>query len=205
MSLYSVAISLAVGVLLLYSDDAVTQRLAYETSLLYTIQTEQQWYNWIPAGGHYLGAQPLNNMGHLEEILKLDIDSVLVLQEEFERRPGLFNTPVNDTQWTQNGIKVRWIQARDFKALQIDEFIEAVDFLLNESAQYRHVYVHCKAGHGRSASVMIAFVMRYYNWSYTSAYHYIYNLRPSININPHQRDAIMEYSEIASIRHVKEG
>lgn len=91
---------------------------------------------------------------------------------------------------------IRWIQARDFKPVRMEEFVEAVDFLLNESKQSRYVYVHCKAGRGRSASVMIAFIMRYYGWSYDNAYEYIVTHRPSININTYQRDAITEYISV---------
>jgi hypothetical protein len=110
------------------------RKLKYEISLQHTIQTQQhQWYSRInPGGDHYLGAQPLSNFGHLEEIVGLGIDSVLVLQEEFERLPGWFNTPVNDTEWTQWGIRVKWIEARDYEPLGLGELHHAVEFLLEE-------------------------------------------------------------------------
>ncbi len=65
---------------------------------------------------------------------------------------------------------------------------EATSFIHNQLTQYVYppgrVLVHCRAGISRSASVCIAYMIRYYNMSYVDARACVAAARPCIWPNP---------------------
>lgn len=57
---------------------------------------------------------------------------------------------------------------------------KAYDFISQE-LQHGSVFIHCNAGVTRSASTVIYFLMRKYNWNYRKAHQYLYKIRPCID------------------------
>jgi len=53
-------------------------------------------------------------------------------------------------------------------------------------------YVHCKAGKSRSATVVIAYLMKVEHWSLNKAYTYLKDLRPNISPNLGFMSALLE-------------
>jgi atypical dual specificity phosphatase/dual specificity phosphatase 12 len=53
--------------------------------------------------------------------------------------------------------------------------------------------VHCYAGISRSASIIISYLMKKYNWSYEKAYNYVKNKRPIINPNRGFKKQLIQY------------
>jgi len=69
-----------------------------------------------------------------------------------------------------------------------DQFIkkkieEAHSFVKEKSANAR-VFVHCYAGISRSSSVIIYFLMREHNMTFSQALHYVKQRRPIVDPNP---------------------
>jgi len=62
-------------------------------------------------------------------------------------------------------------------------FKEATDFIRNAIADGGNVLVHCFAGVSRSASVVIAYLMRFHCMEYLKAYNLVKAKRPWINPN----------------------
>lgn len=185
---------IACGLLVTQGEEyQAVRKLKYEVSLSHVRLTQSNWWDPIGRTGHYLGALPLDNLGHYEQIRQSGINGVLVLLEDFERHEGWFNRPVNASQWAVANITVHWVDARDFHPLNRTQFDDAVQWLFKETAAGRNVYVHCKAGRGRSASVVIAFLMILLEWEYDTAHRYISLMRPRVNIGERQRDAIRDY------------
>lgn len=71
-----------------------------------------------------------------------------------------------------------------------EENIEAAILKSVETLEYFHekypekiVYLHCKAGRSRSATIAIAYLMKHNNWSMEEAKEYVKSKRPEINPN----------------------
>lgn len=59
-------------------------------------------------------------------------------------------------------------------------FEAATHFIHEQRAQGRVVIVHCRAGISRSATLVLAYLMRYENWDLIQAYDYLHARRPII-------------------------
>ncbi len=60
------------------------------------------------------------------------------------------------------------------------------------------IYVHCKAGRGRSATIVVAYLLKYGTEGQTfknfdEAYGFVKKIRPQINLNKNQQSTILEY------------
>jgi protein-tyrosine phosphatase len=170
------------------------KKLKYEASLAYTkLNPSNAWWTKIAPFNIYLGALPLKNEGHLDDIVALGVTDVLSMVEDFELEDGWFNQPIKRADWEDNGIVVKHIQAIDFLPLKQEEIEEGVEYLNASLQEGRTVYVHCKAGRGRSASIVISYLMKYEGLSFDEAFAFVKEQRPHINLNQQQRQAIFDY------------
>lgn len=172
------------------------KRLLFEGSLTWNIfqnalnPNKYVWWNKID-DNITLGAIPLKNKGHLNEI---EADAVLTCLEDFEiHANSLFGVPVRPEEWIVKGKEVRQVKAEDFKPLTQTEIDESVEFIHQNISENKRVYVHCKAGRGRSATAVICYHIKYKNMSVEEALHYVKEKRPQISINKYQMQAIREF------------
>ncbi len=176
------------------------KKFKYETSLEYTKFTQKEsWWTKIEPYNFYLGALPLKNKGHLEAIAHLGVTHVMSIVENFELQEGWINTPVLLQDWQEKGIGVTQIAAKDFSPLTASEIKQGIETLAALLEQGDNVYLHCKAGRGRSATIAIAYLMHYQSLSFDEAFHHVEKLRPEINLNVYQRQAIFDYFELEQI------
>ena len=171
-----------------------SKKLTYEASLAYTKFNGNSWWSKIEPYNLYLGALPLNNLWHSEGISKLGVTHVLSMVEDFEMDEGWFNVPVKGQDWEKHGIVNKQIKAVDFLPLKQEEIEEGVKYLHSHLEKGKIVYVHCKAGRGRSASIVIAYLMKYHGFSFDQAFAFVKKQRPQINLNSGQRRAVHQYS-----------
>ena len=171
----------------------IVKKFKYEGSLLYTHWTSNAWWTKIEPYPIYLGALPLKSEGHLQPIIDLGVTRVLSVVEDFEFEDGWLNKPVKIADWTARNIQVHHIPAVDFAPLTNAEIQEGVQYLADMIREGHTVYVHCKAGRGRSATIVIAYLMQYQGISLNEAIAFVKDQRPQINLNPEQRGAIVKY------------
>jgi len=71
---------------------------------------------------------------------------------------------------------------------------ESCEWIENERKKNNNAvfYIHCKAGKSRSATVVIAYLMKSEHWSMNEAYNYLKDLRPNISPNLGFVSALME-------------
>lgn len=130
-----------------------------------------EWYNEIkfsatsePVGKLYLGAIPLASKSHHKKILNLSPDrsfGVLSVVKPFENQArSVFGDPVRPKDWRTLGVSHKQLEVFDYCPVPVDKLEEGADFI-HQQLQNRNVYVHCKAGRGRSTSTIVAYVLKY--------------------------------------------
>ncbi len=175
------------------------QKIKYEVSLFYTKISSNAWWNRITPYNLYLGALPLKNKGHLDKIVGLGVTHLLSMVEDFEIEDGWFNKPVKENDWADLGIFFKQIRVVDCLPLKKEQIDEGIDYLTEILATGNVVYVHCKAGRGRSASIVIAYLMKNQGVSFNEALSFVQRQRPQIKLNKQQRQAILDYFSITWI------
>lgn len=171
----------------------IVRKAAYEATLLYNELVQEQWWHEIKPYRIVLGGIPLEDLGHGKKLSEEGIQSVLSMLEPFEKEPGLRRKPMKKEDWCLLDILNEEIPARDFLPLLKEEIHQGVAFLSTEMEKGNKVYVHCKAGRGRSASVVIAYLMKTYGFSFEESFNKVYSERPYIKINYYQKEAILDY------------
>jgi atypical dual specificity phosphatase len=140
------------------------KEIFYESSILFValrnlFKPEKfPWWNEIDEK-LLLGALPILEKGHLE---KIPARAVLTLLEEFElenRWP--FTTAVSAGEWKRHGVQTLRIDAVDIEGVKLKEIEQGVEFIRRQILDGRTVYVHCKAGVGRSATVVACYLLKY--------------------------------------------
>lgn len=184
----TIPILIGIGVgLIVINIVLIRKQLLFEISLIYTVFTTKHWATRID--DHLiLGAIPLEHHG---KWLKQQGVNVLVsMVEPFELQAGLVR-PLKD-------IERKHIHAQDFFGVPVEQIKEGVDFFKEKIDAKETVYVHCKAGRGRSTAIVLAYLLTYGLGEqkfkdYDEAYAYVKQLRPQINLNPRQKATVVEY------------
>jgi protein-tyrosine phosphatase len=173
------------------------EKLTFEVSVLYTILGSKSWWNKI-TDYIILGAIPLQHQ--MEEIKEEGVEAVLTLVEPHELQPGLIN-PISPENWVENAIMHEQIPANDYVGMPADQIQAAVEFIKEQVDQKKTVFVHCKAGRGRSATAVIAYLSLYGDRGLPSgnlelAHAYVKSRRPQINLNPNQLFALEAWADL---------
>ena len=166
----------------------------YVVSLHYTRLTQPNWWTRIEPYGIYLGAIPLESEGHGNKIMALGVHSILCVVEDFELDDWILTTPVKHSKWRDAGLEVKHIKAVDFNPLTREEIRAGIAFITVEIEKGHTLYVHCKAGRGRSATIVVGFLMEKEQLSLDEAISHVKKQRPEINLNAYQRQALLEYT-----------
>ncbi len=195
---------------------AISQRhlLIYEISLLYTMCGQKRWWNEV-SEDVILGAIPLEH--HSNRIKDEGVTHVITLLEDFELQRGLVS-PVTKFQWEEEHITHFHAKAPDFEGVSITHIdmivrhMERVRRRARRAKEQAKFYIHCKAGRGRSATIVVVdrLLQKHQkrdidlrNGNLLALIEQEINLvaarRPQISLNPRQRAAILNYIEHQSL------
>ena len=128
-----------------------------------------------------LGARPFPT-----DVAKLDALGVAAVVNTCEEYDG----PIE--QYDRHGIKQLHIPTTDFTHPHIDDVRRAVDFMDDYIRQDKTVYVHCKAGRARSATVVMAYLMMHRAMSADQAQRHLLSKRSHVNPRLTERPVIQE-------------
>ncbi|KAA8523198.1 hypothetical protein F0562_009621 [Nyssa sinensis] len=95
-----------------------------------------------------------------------------------------------------HGIDHLVIPTRDY--LFAPSFVDinrAVDFIHKNASCDRTTYVHCKAGRGRSTTVVLCYLVEYKNMTPAAALEYVRSRRPRVLLAPSQWKAVQEFKQ----------
>jgi len=170
----------------------VGARLVYYPTLLYGIMrtnSSRRWYDRID-NKVILGALPLRKVAK-ELVSKENVVGVVTLNEDYETR---FICP-NLKEWGELGVSVCHIPTVDYNnapsLYQIKNSLEFIDSFDDNST----VYVHCKAGRSRSATVVLSYVIKKYGMNPDEAISFVRSKRPHINLGSAHKKRLQEFYE----------
>ncbi len=182
---------------------SLSQVIKYKLSLLKNlIRSKDNSYKvpwWNPITRHIIvGGIPLKTENHDMELINYyNVRYVLSILNEYEFESTLMNCPVQPHEWADLNINQQIIRSNDFEAMSFQSIHEGVQYLeaciAKISDRNETIYVHCKAGHGRSPTVVICYLMKSLNIDYDQAYKIVYLKRPSIKLNHKQHLSIVDY------------
>ncbi len=85
-----------------------------------------------------------------------------------------------------------WIPVQDHGVPTIDQLQFGIYTLEKLVSQKKKVYLHCKNGHGRSSTLMCAYLMKTRNISYDEAFGIVKKCRPGAHMQKAQVDLLQE-------------
>ncbi|XVE98061.1 hypothetical protein REPUB_Repub03eG0072900 [Reevesia pubescens] len=165
-------------------------RILFYPTLLYNvfrnkIQSEFRWWDEVDQF-LLLGAVPFPR--DVRRLKQLGVGGVITLNEPFE-------TLVSTSLYHAHGIDHLVIPTRDYLfAPSISDISRAVDFIHRNASCGRTTYVHCKAGRGRSTTIVLCYLVEHKKMTPAGALEYVRSRRPRVLLAPSQWKAVMEYS-----------
>ncbi|EOA36145.1 hypothetical protein CARUB_v10009759mg [Capsella rubella] len=175
-------------------------RALFYPTLIYNVlrnmvQSEFRWWDLVD---EYvlLGAVPFPT--HVPLLKELGVYGVVTLNEPFE-------TLVPSSLYHAHGIKHLVIPTRDYLfAPSIADICRAVDFIHETASSGKTTYVHCKAGRGRSTTIVLCYLVKYREMTPERAYEYIRSIRPRVLLGTAQWKAVKEFYGSRIGRNAKE-
>ncbi|EXC28683.1 Protein-tyrosine phosphatase mitochondrial 1 [Morus notabilis] len=133
-----------------------------------------------------LGAVPFPK--DVPRLKRLGVGGVITLNEPYE-------TLVPSSLYYAHGIDHLVIPTRDylFAPSHVD-ISRAVEFIHRNASCGRTTYVHCKAGRGRSTTIVLCYLVEYKNMTPAAALDYVRSRRPRVLLAPSQWKAVQEFS-----------
>ncbi|KAL1514054.1 hypothetical protein ABEB36_003379 [Hypothenemus hampei] len=176
-------------------------RVTFYPTLVYNIimekLTPRQWYNRID-DTVILGALPFPSVA-TELIEKENVKAVVSMNEDYE----LFLA--NDAQaWKKLGVDFLQLSTTDIFATpsqsKLTEGVKFINRFVNPNSivngiSTTSVYIHCKAGRTRSATLVGCYLIQRYNWTPEQAVNLMKEKRPHILMHKKQWEALEIFKE----------
>ncbi|CAH9101919.1 unnamed protein product [Cuscuta epithymum] len=164
-------------------------RILFYPTLLYNvfrnkIQAEFRWWDQVDEF-ILLGAVPFPK--DVPRLKQLGVGGVITLNEAYE-------TLVPTSLYHEHEIEHLVIPTRDYLfAPSLGDINQAVDFIHKNACRGRTTYVHCKAGRGRSTTIVLCYLVEYKHMSPAAALEYVRSIRPRVLLAPTQWKAVQEF------------
>ncbi|KGL79797.1 Phosphatidylglycerophosphatase and protein-tyrosine phosphatase 1, partial [Tinamus guttatus] len=118
------------------------------------------------------------------------VRAVLPLNEEYETRFLCCSAQ----EWAAMGVEQLRLSTVDLTGVPSPQQLhEGVRFILKHRACGNSVYVHCKAGRSRSATMVAAYLIQLHHWTPQEAIEAIAKIRPHILIRHKQVQVLEEF------------
>ncbi|KAL7120991.1 hypothetical protein ACP275_02G156000 [Erythranthe tilingii] len=164
-------------------------RALFYPTLLYNvvrnkIQSEFRWWDRVH---EYLllGAVPFPT--DVPRLKALGVGGVVTLNEPYE-------TLVPTSLYHDHCIEHLVIATRDYLfAPSHADICQAVAFIHDNEVCGKTTYVHCKAGRGRSTTIVLCYLVKHKQMTPQAAYNYVRAIRPRVLLAPAQWQAVQDY------------
>ena len=125
-------------------------------------------------------------------VLEHNIGAVLSVNEDFERVPRGMSIPASKDDWSDFDVIFIKLNSEDHKPLSVESLHKAADSIKEMRDQGRVVYVHCRAGVGRSAMSIAAYLIKYQVKTVDEAVEMIKTSRPISTVD-RKKDRLEEF------------
>ncbi|PIN20684.1 Dual specificity phosphatase [Handroanthus impetiginosus] len=164
-------------------------RALFYPTLLYNvvrnkIQSEFRWWDRVD---EYvlLGAVPFPT--DVPRLKALGVGGVVTLNEPYE-------TLVPTSLYHDHNIEHLVIPTRDYLfAPSHGDIHQAVEFIHGNALCGKTTYVHCKAGRGRSTTIVLCYLVKHKQMTPEAAYKYVRSIRPRVLLASAQWEAVQGY------------
>ncbi|XP_010451315.1 PREDICTED: putative dual specificity protein phosphatase DSP8 [Camelina sativa] len=165
-------------------------RILFYPTLVYNLvrfklQSQFRWWDQID---EYLlmGAVPFRK--DVPRLKQLGVGGVITLNEPFE-------TLVPSSLYNAYEMEHLVIPTRDYLfAPLIADITRAVNFIHKNALLGKTTYVHCKAGRGRSTTVVLCYLIEHKGMTVAAAFEHVRSIRPRVLLHPSQRKVVEEYN-----------
>ncbi|KAK9862652.1 hypothetical protein WJX84_005244 [Apatococcus fuscideae] len=148
------------------------------------LQADWHWWDQITPTV-LLGALPFESM--LAELSSQGVKAVVTLNEDFE----VF---ISSDKYKELGFDHLHLPTVDFLfAPVLSDLHKGVDFIQGHCKRGGQVYVHCKAGRGRSTTLVMCYLIRCCSMTPENALTHIQIRRPQVCLAPGQWAAILDF------------
>ncbi|KAF5734396.1 putative dual specificity protein phosphatase DSP8 [Tripterygium wilfordii] len=164
-------------------------RALFYPTLLYNVvrnkmQAEFRWWDRVHEFV-LLGAVPFPT--DVPRLKELGVHGVITLNEPYE-------TLVPTSLYRAYDIDHLVIPTRDYCfAPSLSDICKAVDFIHKNESSGQLTYVHCKAGRGRSTTIVLCYLVQHQQMTPEGAYQYVRSIRPRVLLASSQWQAVQEY------------
>lgn len=159
------------------------------------------------AGALYLGLLPNRLQGFGEHLVEeREIVAVLSLNEPWERETFGVSLPYSGDDWDRSGVDYCGLDVYDHHYLSLDQLDTAADFIHGHLSKGENVYVHCRAGQGRSSMAIAAYLIKYEGLSADAAAGRIKGNRPistiqnKLDVNKFGESGLYDYETLVNSR-----
>lgn len=171
-------------------------RMGFLPSLSYNVVLNKlnlrPWYNRVD-DRVIIGALPWISIKD-ELIEQENVKAVVSMNENFELA-WLSRWVASGTHWTNSNVDFLQLQTQDiFETPSQDKLKTGVDFIMSNKPGYS-VYVHCKAGRTRSATLVCCYLMKRNTWTPEQAYELLATKRPQLALHKPQWIALRQFFE----------
>ena len=173
--------ALAVGILTQLPCNGL-QKMLFETSCISRLVMGDK-YNEIYETSRgvkiFLGSMPNRFSSDGERLAgKEDVKAVLSINEPWERKPVGLSLAYQEQDWTDLRVTYRQIDVLDHTVLSNEDLSRAARRIHNRVREGKNVLVHCRAGVGRSAMAVAAYLIKYKHMEVETACALIKKNRP---------------------------
>lgn len=144
----------------------------------------RNWWDSIEGTDIILGAMPFSR--DVERLHALGVRGVVNTCEEY-------TGPLQ--QYEQFQISQFRMPTIDFTHPKLEDVEDAVEFMEQQFSAGHKVYVHCKAGRARSATVVVCWLIKYRQMTADAAQQLLLKCRPHVNSRLPQRPVVRDFEQ----------
>lgn len=192
MGLGALVIGILVLVYVLFQLHLLPDAVARVASVIFFYPTMPFTYfsrcnnYWTLIDSHvFLGAAPIRFLNHVEQLHARGVRGVINLCSEYRGPTDLYR---------KYGIEQLYLPTTDHQEPSVADLRAAIEFIEKHKAQKSRVYIHCKAGRGRSAAVAFCWLMHERRWSLEITQDYL-NSKRAVRKTLYQQKAIRSFNQ----------